>query len=55
MQINLTGRYAGILKCYACGASLNVFSLARKMAGIPNGKKYFPQVAQEIKTTLGIG
>jgi len=54
MQINDKGRYAGILKCYACGASLNVFGLARIMAGLPDGKKYFPQVAREIKTTLGI-
>jgi len=55
MQINTSGRYAGILKCYACGASLNVFGLARIMAGLPDGKKYFPQVAQEIKNTLGTG
>jgi hypothetical protein len=55
MQINTSGRYAGILKCYACGASLNVFGLARIMAALPNGKKYFPQVAWEIKSTLGIG
>ena len=55
MQINTSGRYAGILKCYACGESLNVFSLARIMAGLPEGKKYFPQVVQEIKNTLGIG
>jgi hypothetical protein len=55
MQINTSGRYAGILKCYACGASLNVFGLARIMAGLPDGKKHFPQVAQEIKNTLGTG
>lgn len=55
MQINTSGRYAGILKCYSCGASLNVFGLARIMIGLPNGKKYFPQVAQEIKNTLGMG
>jgi len=55
MQINTSGKYAGILKCYACGASLNVFGLARIMAGLPDGKKYFPQVAREIKNTLGIG
>jgi hypothetical protein len=55
MQINKSGRYAGILKCYACGASLNVFSLAHIMAGLPEGKNYFPQVVQEIKNTLGIG
>jgi hypothetical protein len=55
MQINTSGRYEGILKCYACGASLNVFSLARIMAELPEGRKYFPQVAQEIKNTLGIG
>jgi len=55
MQINTSGRYAGILKCYACGASLNVFGLARIMAGLPDGKKHFPQVAREIKDTLGIG
>jgi hypothetical protein len=55
MMINTTGRYAGICKCYGCGASLNVFGLARALAGIPEGKKYFPKVAEEIKNTLGTG
>ena len=55
MQINTSGKYMGILKCHACGESLNIFGLARITAGLPEGKRYFPQTVLEIKTTLGIG
>jgi hypothetical protein len=55
MLINVSGKYAGILKCHACGASLDVFSFARITAGLPEGKKYFPQAIKEVRTALGIG
>jgi hypothetical protein len=55
MQIHTSGKYAGILKCHACGASLDVFGLARITAGLPKEKKYFPQAVQEIKSALGMG
>jgi hypothetical protein len=55
MQINTSGKYAGILKCHACGASLDIFGLARITAGLPKEKKYFPQAVQEIKSALGMG
>jgi hypothetical protein len=55
MQINASGKYAGILKCHACGASLDVFGLTRITAGLPEGRKYFPQAVQEVKAALGMG
>ncbi|MDR0456861.1 MAG: hypothetical protein LBH20_09305 [Treponema sp.] len=55
MQINASDKYAGILKCHACGASLDVFGLARITAGLPEGRRYFPQAVQEVKAALGMG
>jgi hypothetical protein len=55
MQINTSGKYSGILKCHACGASLDVFELARVTAGLPEGRKSFPLAVQEVKTALGMG
>jgi len=54
MQINVSGKYAGILKCHACGSSLDIFGLARITAGIPKDKKHFPKVVQEVKNALCI-